>query len=150
MPASTTRSIGLPVRGCGRTAPGSWTHQGSLEPSGHAKATRGYNLPSRYVLHTVGPIVRGSVSDEDEATLARCYRACLDVAAEIRGVRSVVFCGVSTGVFGYPREAAARIALRTTRAWQADHPGVLDVVVFNVFSDRDLAAYRAAIEEEPS
>ena len=121
--------------------------QGGPEPTAYAKVTRGYNLPSRFVLHTVGPIVRRALSNEHEAELAACYRACLDLAVETGNVRSVVFCGISTGVFGFPKEPAARIALRTTQEWFLEHPGALDVVVFNVFSDSDKATYLKAIEE---
>jgi O-acetyl-ADP-ribose deacetylase (regulator of RNase III) len=121
--------------------------QGGPEPTGHAKATRAYNLPSRFVLHTVGPIVRGSLTPRHEVELAQSYRSCLDVARQIGGVRSVVFCGISTGVFGFPRDAAAQIALRTTRAWMREHADAIDVVVFNVFGDQDKAAYVRAIEQ---
>lgn len=119
--------------------------QGRPEPTGHAKATRGYNLPARYVLHTVGPIVRGALRPGHEEALASSYRACLDVAARLQGVRSVALCGLSTGVFGYPKEPAARVALRTVGTWLREHPGVLDLVIFNVFADEDREAYSAAL-----
>ena len=121
--------------------------QGGPEPTACAKVTRGYNLPSRFVLHTVGPIVGRALSNAHEAELAACYRACLDLAVETGKIRSVVFCGISTGVFGFPKEPAARIALRTTREWFLEHPGALDGVVFIVFSDSDKATYLKAIEE---
>ena len=122
--------------------------QGVPEETGHAKATRGYNLPARFVLHTVGPIVRKGLSPEHEEALARCYRACLDTAARLDRVRSVAFCAVSTGVFGFPREPAARIALRTVGAWLGEHPGAIDLVVFNVFAAVDRAAYEKALGDE--
>ena len=81
--------------------------QGTLEPTGTAKATRAYSLPSRFVLHTVGPIVHGPLTGEHAALLASSYRSCLDLAADLR-VRSVAFCAISTGVFGYPPVDAAR------------------------------------------
>ncbi|WP_199732828.1 MULTISPECIES: protein-ADP-ribose hydrolase [Corallococcus] len=121
--------------------------QGRPEPTGHAKATRAYNLPSRYVLHTVGPIVRGAVGPEHEEALASCYRASLDVATRLQGVRSVAVCAISTGVFGYPKGPAARVALRTVGTWLREHPGALDLVLFNVFGDEDREAYSAALRE---
>lgn len=83
--------------------------QGSAEPTGRAKVTRAYNLPCDYVLHTVGPIVNGRVTSEDERLLAACYRSCLELAAQ-HGVQSVAFCCISTGVFHFPNERAAEIA----------------------------------------
>ncbi|MGA9520818.1 MAG: protein-ADP-ribose hydrolase [Myxococcaceae bacterium] len=119
--------------------------QGTSEPTGHAKATRAYNLPSRYVLHTVGPIVRGAVRPEDEKALASCYVSCLDLAVQLRGVRSVAFCSISTGVFGFPKGPAARVALQTVASWFREHPNALELVIFNVFGDEDRAAYATAV-----
>ncbi len=122
--------------------------QGRPEPTGHAKATRGYNLPSRYVLHTVGPIVEGGLNAKHEAALAACYRACLDLAAQLNGVRTIAFCAISTGVFGFPKVPAARVALRTVAQWLDQHPAALDLVVFNVFTDPDRAAYENALDKK--
>lgn len=122
---------------CGRIM----TVQGHPEPTGVAKATRGYNLPARFVLHTVGPIVSGALQAHQEADLARCYRACLDLTVELPRVRSVVFCAISTGVFGFPKAPAARIAVRTVTEWLDAHQGLLELVVFNVFSEADRAVY---------
>ncbi|MFE7278704.1 macro domain-containing protein [Streptomyces sp. NPDC057623] len=119
--------------------------QNGPEPTGTAKITRGYLLPARYVLHTVGPIVDGPPDARHERALASAYRACLDVAAEVEPVRTVAFCAISTGVFGYPKAPAARIALRTVADWLEAHPGRLDRVVFTVFSDDDRDVYRAAL-----
>ncbi|RKH97578.1 protein-ADP-ribose hydrolase [Corallococcus sp. AB004] len=121
--------------------------QGHPEHTGHAKATRAYNLPSRYVLHTVGPIVRGPLSARHEEALAACYRANLDLATRLHGVRSVALCAISTGVFGFPKVPAAQVALRTVGAWLREQPGALDQVVFNVFGDEDRAAYDTALQE---
>ncbi len=121
--------------------------QGFAEPTGCAKVTRGYHLPSRFVLHTVGPIVNGALTREHETDLARSYRACLDVAAETGQIQSLAFCAISTGVFGFAPEPAARIALGATRDWLVENPGAVDLVVFNVFSARDHATYAQAIEE---
>lgn len=117
--------------------------QGCLEGTGWAKITRAYHLPSEYVLHTVGPIVdRGRVLPEHQQQLENCYHACLDVAARIDGIRTVAFCSISTGVFGFPREPAADIALRTVGQWLDDHPGKLDLIVFNLYRNDDLKIYR--------
>ncbi|MCX5095759.1 protein-ADP-ribose hydrolase [Streptomyces sp. NBC_00365] len=121
--------------------------QGHPEPTGTAKITRGYHLPARYVLHTVGPIVDGPVLPEHQQALAASYRACLDLAADVGGIRSVAFCGISTGVFGYPKTPAARIALDTVAEWLHLHPGRLDRVIFNVYADDDRAAYLRALTE---
>ncbi|MFE2219693.1 protein-ADP-ribose hydrolase [Streptomyces canus] len=117
------------------------------EPTGTAKITRGYHLPARYVLHTVGPIVDGPVLPRHQQALAASYRACLDLAAEAGGIRSLAFCGISTGVFGYPKTPAARTALNTVAEWLDLHPGRLDRVIFNVYADDDRAAYLQALTE---
>lgn len=121
--------------------------QGHPEPTGTAKITRGYHLPARYVLHTVGPIVDGPLLPQHQQTLASSYRACLDLAAEVDGLRTVAFCGISTGVFGYPRTPAARTALDTVADWLDRHPARLDRVIFNVYADDDRAAYVRALAE---
>jgi O-acetyl-ADP-ribose deacetylase (regulator of RNase III) len=123
------------------------TLQGHPEPTGTAKITRGYHLPARYVLHTVGPIVDGSLDAGHEQALAASYRACLDLAADVEGIRTVAFCGISTGVFGYPKTPAARTAVNTVADWLDHHPGRLDRVIFNVYADDDHAAYTHALTE---
>ena len=114
--------------------------QGTAEPPGQAKLTRAYNLPCRYVLHTVGPVVWGEVTPTHRAQLAGCYRACLDLAAA-HGLGSVAFCCISTGEFHFPNQLAAEIAVETVAAWQRQHPNQVEVV-FNVFQDRDKAIYQ--------
>ena len=114
--------------------------QGHEEPTGQAKITPGFNLPCRYVIHTVGPIVDGRLTQRHEAQLASCYRSCLQLAAE-NGCESIAFCCISTGVFGFPKEEAAEIAIRTVREWKAETGSAMRVV-FNVFSDRSLELYR--------
>ena len=116
--------------------------QGYEEPTGCAKVTPAYNLPSRYVIHTVGPIAGGRPTDEHRALLASSYRSCLDAALGC-GARSIAFCCISTGIFGFPQKEAAEIAVSTVRDWldaHADAP--TPAVVFNVFSERDEAIYR--------
>ena len=114
--------------------------QGHEEETGHAKITKGYNLPCRYVLHTVGPIIYEAVTPRDRALLASCYRSCLDLAAR-HGCRSVAFCCISTGEFHFPGELAAQIAVQTVRAWQRQNPDRIEVI-FNVFKDSDYEIYR--------
>ncbi|MFD5407829.1 protein-ADP-ribose hydrolase [Streptomyces griseorubiginosus] len=119
--------------------------QGHPEPTGTAKITRGGRLPAPYVLHTVGPIVDGTLGPDHGQALASSYRACLDLAAETGGIRTVAFCSISTGVFGFPKAPAARIALDTVADWLDEHPGVLDRVIFNVYADDDHATYHHAL-----
>lgn len=113
--------------------------QGHPEPTGQAKITPGFNLPCKYVLHTVGPIVSGRLTDEHCALLASCYRACLTLAEE-NGCGSLAFCCISTGVFGFPQKEAAEIAVRTVKDFLQTHKNMQ--VLFNVFKDRDLELYR--------
>lgn len=113
--------------------------QGHPEPTGAAKITAGYNLPARHVLHTVGPIVHGALTEEHRALLASCYRSCLALATK-NGLKSVAFCCISTGEFHFPNEAAAEIAVREVRAFLAENTSV-ERVVFNVFKDADLHIY---------
>ena len=115
-------------------------HQGYPEPTGHAKITPAYNLPCRYVIHTVGPIVQGRLTERHEQLLASCYRSCLE-AAEENGLKNVAFCCISTGVFGFPQKRAAEIAVKTVREYQAETKNELEVI-FNVFKDVDYAIYR--------
>lgn len=115
--------------------------QGYPEPTAQAKVTDGYNLPARYVIHTVGPIANGRPTDTHRRQLAECYRACLDAAAKA-GLASIAFCCISTGVFGFPQEEAASIAVATVRRWLNEHPDVPMTVVFNVFSATDESLYR--------
>ena len=117
--------------------------QGHEEPAGQAKITPGFNLPAKFVLHTVGPIVEGPLTPEHERLLASCYRACLDLAAQ-NGCGSVAFCCISTGVFCFPAERAAEIAVETVQAWLAETGSGMRVI-FNVFKDSDLEIYRALL-----
>ena len=113
--------------------------QGYEEPAGRAKITPGFNLPCKYVLHTVGPIVEGELTPEHEELLASCYRSCLDLAGE-NGIGSIAFCCISTGVFMFPPRRAAEIAVATVRRW-LDETGSGMKVIFNVFRDSDREIY---------
>ena len=109
------------------------------EPAGQAKITRAYNLPCDYVIHTVGPIIAGRVTEEDEKLLASCYRSCLKLAEE-NGVQSIAFCCISTGVFHFPNRRAAEIAVETVRQYKTERNSRIKVI-FNVFKDTDKAIY---------
>ena len=113
--------------------------QGHEEPTGQAKLTPAFNLPCRYVLHTVGPIVTGHVTARDRTLLASCYCACLTKAAEA-GLESIAFCCISTGVFCFPNEDAAEIAVQTVKEF-LQTPTTIKKVIFNVFKDLDKEIY---------
>ena len=113
--------------------------QGYPEPTGQAKITPAFNLPCRYVLHTVGPIISGIVTKEDKELLASCYRSCLELAAE-NGLESVAFCCISTGEFHFPNEQAAEIAVQTVKEFLKKQTSVKKVI-FNVFKDLDKEIY---------
>ncbi|HEX9307341.1 MAG TPA: O-acetyl-ADP-ribose deacetylase [Anaeromyxobacter sp.] len=111
--------------------------------TGEAKMTRGYRLPARHVIHAVGPVWRGGGAGEDEA-LASCYRTALRLAADA-GLRSIAFPAISTGVYGFPVERAARIAVAEVRRGLAAAPS-LERVVFCCFSAEDRAVYERLLE----
>ena len=117
--------------------------QGHEEPAGQAKITPGYNLPCKYVIHTVGPIVDGKLTKRHEELLASCYRNCLKIAQE-NGCQSIAFCCISTGVFMFPNQRAAEIAVDTVRKYYAE-TGSQIKTVFNVFKDVDLAIYQSLL-----
>ena len=121
--------------------------QGADEPVGQAKLTRGYNLPARYVIHTVGPIIHGTVRPEDERLLESCYTACLDVAAQHQDIKVLAFCCISTGEFRFPKVPAAQIAVRTVCRWLQASGHHLHRVVFNVFTQEDHDVYAALFRQ---
>lgn len=114
--------------------------QGHPEPTGQARLTKGYNLPARYVLHTVGPIVQRAVTQKEREELAACYRSCLKLA-EKHHLQSIAFCCISTGEFHFPNREAAEIAIKTA-AGLLRHSTSVSKVIFNVFKDRDADIYR--------
>lgn len=120
--------------------------QGHEEPTGKAKITPAFNLPCRYVLHTVGPIVQGWLTERDCELLKSCYRSCLSLAREY-GLKSVAFCCISTGVFCFPAEKAAEIAVETVKEFQAENPGI-DKIIFNVFKDEDKRIYERLFQND--
>ena len=117
--------------------------QGHEEPTGRARLTPAYNLPCEWVIHTVGPIVEDALTDRHRALLRSCYESCLRCAAENQ-IESIAFCCISTGVFGFPKQPAAEIAVQTVRDFCKAH----DLnVIFNVFSESDHALYRRILTQ---
>ncbi len=110
------------------------------QPTAVPMLTDGYNLPAKKVVHIVGPIVSGPLTPALEKDLADCYTNTLNLCKE-NGLRSVAFCCISTGVFHFPPQRAAEIAVRTVRSWLSEHPDAMDRVIFNVFSDKDRSIY---------
>lgn len=110
------------------------------EETGRAKITSAYNLPCKYILHTVGPIISGPLTRADEELLASCYRSCLELA-ERHGVKSIAFCCISTGEFHFPNDRAAEIAVRSVKEYRAEHESEIRVI-FNVFKDVDYEIYK--------
>ena len=120
--------------------------QGHPDPTGQAKITPAFNLPCRYVLHTVGSIIDGPVTQRDRDLLASCYRSCLELAAE-NGLESVAFCCISTGEFHFPNNLAAEIAVRTVKEFLKKQTSVKKVI-FNVFKDLDKAIYEKLLRAD--
>ena len=111
--------------------------QGHEEPTGTAKITPAYDLPCQYVIHTVGPIVQGRLTEKHCELLKSCYQSCLELAV-LNGIKSIAFCCISTGVFGFPQDKAAEIAVQTVREFLLTH----DIeVIFNVFTEKDYKIY---------
>ena len=110
------------------------------QPTAVPMLTEGYNLPAKKVIHIVGPIVEHALTARLERELADCYRNTLDLCRE-NALRSVAFCCISTGVFRFPGERAAEIAVKTVTDWLDAHPGAMDRVIFNVFKDEDREYY---------
>ena len=110
------------------------------EPTGRAVLTEGYNLPAEYVIHTVGPIVYGSLTEKLKEDLRNCYKNILKCCVE-HGIRSVAFCCISTGEFHFPNDEAARIAVAEVRKYLEKHQEDFDRVIFNVFKDVDRELY---------
>lgn len=117
--------------------------QGHEEPTGTAKITPAFNLPCAHVIHTVGPIVQGRLTQLHCRQLASCYRSCLELA-EQNGVRSIAFCCISTGVFMFPNEEAAKIAVQTVKDYKAETGSKIEVI-FNVFKELDEQIYRSLL-----
>jgi O-acetyl-ADP-ribose deacetylase (regulator of RNase III) len=113
--------------------------------TGEAKITKGYKLPAKFIIHTVGPVWQGGAFGEPDL-LASCYRKSLEIAVQ-RGLRSIAFPAISTGIFGYPTESAAQVAISTVGAF-TDSPTCLEEVFFCCFSERDFALYAKLLDSE--
>lgn len=120
--------------------------QGHEEETGKAKITPAYNLPCRYVLHTVGPIVRGHLTQQDCELLASCYRSCLELA-EQNGLKSIAFCCISTGEFHFPNDKAAKIAIQAVKEYKQRTQSEIEVI-FNVFKELDYNIYRELLRAD--
>ena len=117
------------------------------EPTGQTMLSPAYNLPSKFILHTVGPIVGDALTEEDCKLLASCYTSCLNLASQHQ-LESIAFCCISTGEFHFPNDRAAEIAIRTVRDWLSGHPSsTVTKVIFNVFKNEDLAIYRSLLHK---
>lgn len=118
--------------------------QGHGEPTGQAKITNAYNLPCKYIIHTVGPIISYKLTSEDCELLASCYRSCLNLAAK-NNLESIAFCCISTGEFHFPNDKAAQIAIKTVEEFMKKDTSVKKVI-FNVFKDMDKEIYRELLK----
>ena len=114
--------------------------RGYEQPTAFPMLTSGYSLPAKKVIHIVGPIVSGQLTEELEGDLADCYLSVLELCQRC-GLKTVAFCCISTGVFHFPPERAAEIAVETVTDWLLEHGGGMERVIFNVFSDRDRLLY---------
>ncbi|MCE1201614.1 MAG: O-acetyl-ADP-ribose deacetylase [Bacteroidia bacterium] len=112
--------------------------------TGDAKVTGGFNLPARFVVHTVGPVWRGGGNNEKEL-LASCYRRSLEEAMQL-SCRSIAFPNISTGVYGFPKQEAAAIAIATVRQFAEAHPGVFDAIFFVCFDDENYLIYQTLLQ----
>ena len=121
-------------------------HQGHEEKTGGAKITPAFNLPCRYVLHTVGPIVRGRLTRQEKEQLASCYRSCLELADQ-NGLNSIAFCCISTGEFHFPPDKAAEIAVKTVEEYKEQTHSNIEVI-FNVFKESDYNIYRTLLRAD--
>ena len=119
--------------------------QGHEEQTGGAKITPAFNLPCDYVIHTVGPIVCGALTETDKSLLSSCYRSCLEIADKY-GVKSIAFCCISTGEFHFPNDKAAEIAVKTVKEYK-EQTGSKIEVIFNVFKDVDYEIYRKLLRK---
>ena len=120
------------------------TKQGYSEPTGQAKITNSYNLPCKYIIHTVGPIINGKLTSEDCDLLESCYKSCLELAAK-NNLDSIAFCCISTGEFHFPNDKAAQIAVKTVEEFMKKETS-LKKVIFNVFKDMDKEIYRKLLK----
>lgn len=122
------------------------TKQGHGEPTGQAKITNSYNLPCKYIIHTVGPIINGKLTSEDCDLLESCYKSCLELAVK-NNLESIAFCCISTGEFHFPNDKAAQIAVKTVEEFMKKETS-LKKVIFNVFKDMDKKIYERLLRTD--
>ena len=115
--------------------------KGNTLPNGEVVLTKGYNLPSKYIIHTVGPQITHSVTDEDREDLKKCYFNSLELAKQ-KGLKSIAFPCISTGLYGFPSYEACTIAVNTVKKYLKDNIYVFEHIIFNVFTDEDLRLYK--------
>jgi O-acetyl-ADP-ribose deacetylase (regulator of RNase III) len=119
-------------------------NQGYEEPTGRAKLTPAFNLPCDYVIHTVGPIVNGALTQSHINLLESSYRSCLELADKNK-IKSIAFCCISTGVFMFPNDRAVEVAVNTVKRYKSDNSSDIEVI-FNVFKDEDEKIYRRLLK----
>lgn len=120
--------------------------QDQEEETGKAKITSAFNLPSKYILHTVGPIIRGRLREEDKTLLESCYRSCLELAESYQ-LKSIAFCCISTGEFHFPNSIAAEIAVSTVKEYKGKTESKMEVI-FNVFKEEDYRIYERLLRTD--
>lgn len=120
--------------------------QGHEEETGKAKIMPAYNLPSRFILHTVGPIIHSGLTKKDKELLVSCYRSCLELA-EKNGLKSIAFCCISTGEFHFPNGKAAQIAVKTVKKYKEQTHSKIEVI-FNVFKELDYNIYQELLRTD--
>lgn len=114
--------------------------QGQEEKIGEAEITEAYNLPCKYVIHTVGPMITNKVEEKEKQELASCYKSCLDLAKE-NNIQTIAFPTISTGVFHFPKELASQIAVNTVRKYIKENPNTFDKIIFSVYTKEDKSYY---------
>lgn len=122
---------------------------GEEEKTGSAKLTRAYNLPSKFVIHTVGPIVLNKLTRKNCQDLEKCYFSCLEIARE-QNIRTIAFPAISTGVFHFPKEEASKIAIETVLKYIEEYPMAFDKIVFCVFTKEDQVIYERLLKNKGS
>ena len=120
--------------------------QGYDEPTGQAKLTPAYNLSCKYIIHTVGPVISGKLSEEHCKLLESSYNSCLQAAVR-NSIKSIAFCCISTGEFSFPNDRAAKIAIRTVKKFKEQHDSNIKII-FNVFKETDLKIYSNLLKQE--
>lgn len=115
--------------------------KGRTLPNGKVVLTSAYNLPSKYIIQTVGPNVNGIITEQDKKDLRNCYYNSLDLAKE-KGLKSIAFPCIATGLYGFPQEGASEIAIKTITDYIKENEGIFEHIIFNVFKDEDLIIYQ--------